>query len=276
MDELGKKKQTLEEYFRALGSTAVAFSSGVDSAFLLMTAHEALGDKALAVTASSASFPERELSEAKEFCEKNGIRQIIIEHDEMQIEGFKNNPKNRCYYCKNALFEKIKGVALENGIACVCEGSNKDDEGDYRPGLQAVAELGIKSPLRELGFTKAEIRELAHSMGLPMWDKPSFACLASRVPYGEEISEKKLSMIEKAEQKLFDLGFTQVRVRIHGDMARIEIIPEQFPLMLDGDTARLVNGYFSEIGFSYTALDLGGYKMGNMNKKIKTGVSEDK
>ena len=174
------KYRVLQENLKALGSVAVAFSSGVDSTFLLKAAQEALGDKVIAVTASSCSFPKRELEEAKAFCEKNGIRQIIVESEELDIDGFRQNPKNRCYLCKHELFEKIWEIAKENGMNAVAEGSNMDDNGDYRPGLIAVKELGVSSPLRQAELSKAEIRELSKEMGLPTWDKQSFACLSSQ------------------------------------------------------------------------------------------------
>ena len=263
-----EKKQKLDNYLKELGSLAVAFSSGVDSTFLLKTAREVLGDKVIAVTARSCSFPQRELNEAKAFCEAENIKHIIVESEELSIEGFSKNPKNRCYLCKHELFTKILGIAKEEGIAYVAEGSNMDDNGDYRPGLQAVAELGIKSPLREVELTKDEIRQLSKEMGLPTWEKQSFACLSSRFVYGEEITEEKLSMVDKAEQLLLDLGFHQVRVRIHGKLARIEILPQEFEKILSGDTARKLNEYFQELGFTYVTLDLGGYQMGSMNKTL--------
>lgn len=266
MDTLNQKQQNLCEYIKRLGSVAVAFSSGVDSTFLLKTAHDLLGDKAIAVTACSCSFPQRELNEAKSFCEKEGIRHIIVASEELSIEGFAQNPKNRCYLCKRELFTKIKKIAAENGIEYVAEGSNLDDNGDYRPGLTAVAELGIKSPLREAGLSKADIRALSKEMGLSTWDKQSFACLASRFVYGETITEEKLGMVDKAEQKLLDMGFHQVRVRIHGKIARIEVEPAEFGKIINA--ADELNNYFQELGFTYVTLDLGGYKMGNMNKNI--------
>ncbi|MDE6032197.1 MAG: ATP-dependent sacrificial sulfur transferase LarE [Oscillospiraceae bacterium] len=223
MDELHEKKQRLEAILNELGSVAVAFSSGVDSTFLLKIAHDILGEKAVAVTARSCFFTVREFNEAKAFCENEGIEQIVAETDELSIDGFNQNPPNRCYLCKRELFKKFRQIAEERGIPYVVEGSNVDDTGDYRPGLIAVAELDIKSPLREAGFTKDDIRRLSKDMGLPTWDKPSFACLASRFVYGETITREKLSMIERAEQKLLDLGFRQVRVRIQGNIARIEI-----------------------------------------------------
>lgn len=266
MDTLNQKQQNLCEYIKGLGSVAVAFSSGVDSTFLLKTAHDLLGDKAIAVTACSCSFPQRELNEAKSFCKKEGIRHIIVESEELSIEGFAQNPKNRCYLCKRELFTKIKKIAAENGIEYVAEGSNLDDNGDYRPGLMAVAELGIKSPLREAGLSKADIRALSKEMGLSTWDKQSFACLASRFVYGETITEEKLGMVDKAEQKLLDMGFHQVRVRIHGKIARIEVEPAEFGKIINA--ADELNNYFQELGFTYVTLDLGGYKMGSMNKNL--------
>ena len=222
----------------------------------------------IAVTARSCSFPKRELNEAKAFCEAEKIEHITVESEELSIEGFSQNPKNRCYLCKRELFTKIRGIAEERGIPYIAEGSNMDDNGDYRPGLIAVAELKVKSPLREAMLTKEEIRQLSKEMGLPTWDKQSFACLSSRFVYGESITEEKLSMVDRAEQRLLDLGFHQVRVRIHGNIARIEIDPSEFAKIIQADIADQLDEYFHELGFLYVTLDLGGYKMGSMNKTL--------
>lgn len=262
------KFETLKLYLQGLRSVAVAFSGGVDSTFLLKVAHDVLGAGALAVTAKSHTFPQRELEETKAFCTREGIRQIVVETDELKLEGFAENPKNRCYLCKSGLFKKIRAVAAENEIKYIAEGSNKDDDGDYRPGLKAVAELAIKSPLRYVGLTKAEIRELSRALDLPTWKKQAFACLSSRFVYGERITEAKLSMVDRAEQLLLDLGFCQVRVRIHGDdFARIEVMPSEFQKLL-GHRERIVAA-FKSYGFTYVALDLQGFRSGSMNEALK-------
>ena len=268
MSSIPEKYEHLKEYLKELGSVAVAFSSGVDSTFLLKVAHDVLGDKAIAITASSNLFPRRELKESSAFCKSENIRQVIFNVDELAIDGFRDNPKNRCYLCKHTIFTKIKEIAAKNNLACVAEGSNMDDNGDYRPGLQAIAELGIKSPLRHVELYKQEIRDLSKELGLPTWDKPSFACLASRFVYGETISEDKLNMVDSAEELLRSKGFKQFRVRIHDMIARIEILPSDFDKIMQTAIREEIVSKFKEYGFKYVSLDLQGYRTGSMNELI--------
>ena len=268
-EETRQKYAVLQENLKKLGSAAVAFSGGVDSTFLLKAAHAALGDRAVAVTATASAFPKRESGEAFSFCEEEGIRQIRYSFDVMSVEGFAQNPPDRCYLCKQTLFRHIQRIAAENDLAYVVEGSNMDDNRDYRPGHRAIAELGIKSPLREAGLTKAEIRELSREMGLPTWDKPSYACLASRFVYGETITPEKLSMVEEAEQFLMEQGFRQMRVRVHGNLARIEVPSEEIPRFMDDTLRRTIAARFQNLGFSYVTLDLLGFRSGSMNETLE-------
>ena len=263
---LNSKLKQLKQYLKNLEIVVVAFSSGVDSTFLLKIAHDTLNEKAVAVTAKSCSFPNRELAEAAKFCELNNIKHIIFDFDVFNVKGFKDNPQNRCYLCKKELFSKIRSIAKENEITNIIEGSNLDDEVDYRPGMKAVKELNIKSPLRELGFTKDEIRKLSKELGLPTFEKPSFACLASRFVYGETITKEKIKMVDMAEQLLLDLGFHQVRVRIHSDIARIEVEPNEMQKIMDNRNT--ITHKLKELGFSYVTLDLLGYRTGSMNERI--------
>ena len=273
-EELKIKYEDLKNYFKNLGSVAIAFSSGVDSTLMLKVAHDVLGDKAVAVTARSHSFKKKKKNEASDFCKKEGIKHIFVDSEELDIPGFKQNPKNRCYLCKHELFEEILEVAKQHNLAYVCEGSNLDDNGDYRPGLQAVAELGVKSPLRECNLWKSEIRAISKELGLETWKKQSFACLASRFVYGETISVEKLDMVDRAEQLLLDLGFEQERVRIHsfgngetsGTIARIEVNPNEFSKLL-ANQEKIVNE-FKKIGFNYVSMDLQGYRTGSMNETL--------
>lgn len=260
-----EKFDNLRKYLRELGSVVVAFSSGVDSTFLLKVAHDELGDNVLAITVTSNLFPQRELEESKNFCERENIRQIILNVDELKIPDFENNPPNRCYLCKKNIFSEIKRIADEHQMFHVAEGSNMDDNGDYRPGLKAVEELQVKSPLREAKLYKEEIRTLSKELNLPTFDKPSFACLASRFVYGEKITAKKLFQVEQAEQFLIDKGFKQVRVRMHENMARIEILSDELDRLIEENLRREIVKNFKDYGFDYVTLDLQGYRTGSMN-----------
>lgn len=263
-----QKLEDLRNYVKQLNSAAVAFSGGVDSSFLLKVAADVLGENAIAVTAILPSFPRREFTEAASFCQEHGIRHLLCEVQQLAIEGFVQNPKDRCYHCKKEIFRQIQTIADENKMEHILEGSNTDDDGDYRPGMLAVAELGIISPLKVCGLSKTDIRMLSKYLGLSTWEKPPFACLASRFAYGERITEEKLSMVDGAEQLLFDLGFRQFRVRVHGKLARIEVEPEEFARMIQQEVRVEITEKFREYGFTYVALDLAGYRTGSMNEEL--------
>lgn len=266
--ELDMKFQKLKDNLRDLGSVAIAYSGGVDSTFLLKVAADVLGDKVIAITAKSSTYPEREFKEAVKYIKDIGAKHIVIISEELEIEGFAKNPVNRCYFCKKELFSKIRKVADDNNIKEVLDGANVDDVSDFRPGMKAAKELQVISPLKDAGFTKNDIRELSKKLGVPTWNKPAFACLSSRFPYGNEITVEKLSMVERAEQFLLDLGFKQIRVRHHEDIARVEVNAEERYKFFDIEMMDKVGNELKSIGFKYVTLDLLGYRTGSMNEVL--------
>jgi uncharacterized protein len=267
--ELERKVKKLKEIFESMGKVVVAFSGGVDSTFLLKMARDTLGaENVLAVTALSPLYPERELRGAEKMAREIGAEHLLIESNELEIDGFSMNPPDRCYLCKRELFGELKTVALKENISFVVEGSTVDDEKDYRPGKKAVRELGIRSPLVEAFFSKKDVREVSKEFGLPTWDKPSFACLASRFPYQEEITTEGLKRVSEAEDFLIGLGFKQVRVRHYQDLARIEIYKEEIGKLLDGAVREKVVAHLKKIGYRYITLDLEGFRSGSMNEVL--------
>ncbi len=264
------KEAKLREIIRQMGTLAIAFSGGVDSTYLLNVAAEELGEDVLAITAVSPTYPQRERQRSIDLAKNIGARQMLFDSGETDLPEFKSNPPDRCYFCKKELFLQVGRIAQDEGIARIADGSNVDDLQDHRPGMAALKELGVRSPLRECGMTKNDVRERSKTLGLSTWDLPSFACLASRFPYGTPITEDALKRIEQAETALYDLGFKIIRVRHHGDTARIELGRDEIDLLLKESLRTKVVSAIKNTGYKYVALDLEGYRTGSMNEVLET------
>lgn len=267
-DDQRAKLQALREAIAAYDGLAIAFSGGVDSALLAAVAHDVLGERALAVTGRSPSIPAREIEEARAFCEERGMRHEIIDTHEFEIEGFDHNPVDRCYHCKRELLMCVVRAAEAHGIHALAEGSNLDDEGEYRPGSRAIAEMKVASPLREAGLRKDDVRALARYLELSQWDKPSFACLNTRFAYGDLITPELLSMVDGAEEALHALGFAQVRVRCRDRAARIEVSSNDIERIVKPQVRERVVGELTNLGFTYVSVDLQGYRTGSMDEGL--------
>ena len=263
------KKRRLTRLLQDTGSLVVAFSGGVDSTFLLAVAHETIGAGAVAATATSEIYPEREKDEAIQFAQRRDIEHLIFRSEETNLPAFVSNGPDRCYHCKRALFQKLIQIAQQRGIKRVAHGANVDDLKDYRPGFRAAKEMGVMAPLMDVGLSKQDIRLLSKEMGLSTWDKPTMACLASRIPYGSAITSEKLKMIDKAEAFLFDRGIRQCRVRHHGSVARIEVEAPALRMIMGDDFRKAIVHKFREIGFFHIAVDLEGYVSGSMNRVLE-------